>query len=95
MLSVNPKMLPRLDEIEEDLQARRKRAVTEGWQGEIEGIDLTLTFLRSKREQTRRFERSDPVSLGIPAIPEQPTTHRSQEHEPQPSGPNQPSQKHN
>ncbi|AJC62019.1 recombinase [Streptomyces sp. 769] len=66
MLSVNPKMLPRLDEIEEDLLARRKRAATEGWQGEIEGIDLTLAFLRSKREQTRRFQRVAPVDLGLP-----------------------------
>jgi len=66
MLSVNPKMLPRLDEIEEDLLARRKRAVTEGWQGEIEGIDLTLNFLRSKREQTSRFQRVGAVDLGIP-----------------------------
>ncbi|MFB7611230.1 tyrosine-type recombinase/integrase [Streptomyces gardneri] len=67
MLSVNPKMLPRLDEIEEDLLARRKRAVTEDWQGEIEGIDLTLIFLRSKREQSRRFSRQGPVNLGIPS----------------------------
>ncbi|MFF3518505.1 hypothetical protein [Streptomyces sp. NPDC002573] len=37
MLSVNPKMLPRLDEIEEDLLARRRRAVTEGWQGRSKG----------------------------------------------------------
>ncbi len=68
MLSVNPKMLPRLDEIEEDLLARRKRAVTEGWQGEIEGVDLTLNFLRSKREQTRRFQRVGTVDLGIPGF---------------------------
>ncbi|MFD9575544.1 recombinase [Streptomyces sp. NPDC059982] len=66
MLSVNPKMLPRLDEIEEDLLARRKRAIAEDWQGEIEGIDLTLTFLRSKREQTSRFQRVETVDLGIP-----------------------------
>lgn len=66
MLSVNPKMLPRLDELEEDLIARRERAVEEGWQGEIEGLDLTLTFLRGKREQTRRFRRSEPVELGLP-----------------------------
>jgi hypothetical protein len=66
MLSVNPKMLPRLDEIEEDLLARRKRAVAEGWQGEIEGLDLTLTFLRGKREQIRRFQRSGTVDLGLP-----------------------------
>jgi hypothetical protein len=66
MLSINPMMLPRLDEIEEDLLARRKRAVAEGWQGEIEGLDLTLTFLRGKREQTRRFQRSGTVDLGLP-----------------------------
>jgi hypothetical protein len=46
MLAINPKMLPRLDEIEEDLLARRVRAEHEAWQGEVEGIDLTLTFLR-------------------------------------------------
>ena len=69
MLSINPKMLPRLDELEEDLIARRQRAVQEDWRGEIEGLDLTLTFLRSKREQARRFQRSGPVSLGMPVIP--------------------------
>lgn len=67
MLSVNPKMLPRLDELEEDLLARRQRAIAEGWGGEIEGIDLTLTFLRGKRAQAGRFERIGPVPLGLPA----------------------------
>lgn len=68
-----PKMLPRLDELEEDLLARRERAVAEDWGGEIDGLDLTLTltFLRSKREQARRFERSGPVPLGLPTIPHQ------------------------
>ncbi|MFF2123213.1 tyrosine-type recombinase/integrase [Kitasatospora sp. NPDC058184] len=67
MLSINPKMLTRLDELEEDLLARRERAVAEDWRGEIDGLDLTLTFLRSKREQARRFQRTGPVSLGLPA----------------------------
>lgn len=71
MLSINPKMLPRLAELEEDLLARRQRAVTEDWRGEIDGLDLTLTFLRSKREQARRFERNSPVSLGLPVVPHQ------------------------
>ncbi|RKT09865.1 phage integrase family protein [Streptomyces sp. 1114.5] len=71
MLSINPKMIPRLDELEQDLLARRDRATAEGWQGEIEGLDLTLTFLRSKREQARRFQRQGPVSLGLPMIPHQ------------------------
>jgi hypothetical protein len=50
MLSVNPKMLPRLDELEADLLARQ-RAIDEGWRGETEGLDLTLRFLHSKRAQ--------------------------------------------
>ena len=50
MLAINPKMLPRLNEIEDDLLARRARAERENWLGEVEGIDLTLTFLRQKRE---------------------------------------------
>jgi hypothetical protein len=61
MLTLKPGMLPRLDEIEEDLLQRRQHANAQGWHGEIEGIDLTLTFLRSKRGQTQRA-----ISLGMP-----------------------------
>jgi hypothetical protein len=68
MLTINPKMLPRLDEIETDLLDRRARAENEAWLGEVEGIDLTLTFLRQKREETQRLARIAPVDLGIPAI---------------------------
>jgi hypothetical protein len=64
VLQVDPKMLARLDEIEADLTARRKRAEDEGWSGEIEGIDLTLSFLRQKRTRTQRFTRTN---LGLPA----------------------------
>ena len=63
MLTLNPKMLPRLDELEADLVERRNHAAGNGWKGEIEGIDLTLTFLRSKRGQTKRA-----ISLGMPGI---------------------------
>ncbi len=71
MLSINPKMLPRLDELEEDLLGRRQRAIDEGWQGEIDGIDLTLTFLRSKRNQAHRAQTMAPgvVVLGMPTTP--------------------------
>ncbi|MEV1079318.1 recombinase [Streptomyces sp. NPDC050211] len=48
-------MLPRLDEIEEDLLARRARAERETWLGEVEGMDITLTYLRQKREETKRL----------------------------------------
>jgi hypothetical protein len=37
MLSIDPKMLPRLDELEQDLLARRERAIAENWHGEIDG----------------------------------------------------------
>jgi hypothetical protein len=59
-------MLSRLDEIEENLLARRARAEHEAWLGEVEGIDLTLTFLRQKREETRRLIRIASVELGMP-----------------------------
>ncbi|WP_392673612.1 tyrosine-type recombinase/integrase [Streptomyces sp. LN785] len=66
MLHVNPKMLPRLAELETDLLDRRARAEAEGWAGEIEGIDLTLSFLRAKRDETQRRDQRPPVDLGIP-----------------------------
>jgi hypothetical protein len=73
MLRVDPKMLGRLDEIHTDLLARRAHAETEGWLGEIEGIELTLSFLAEKRAETQRLadvDRSqDTVTvLGMPTI---------------------------
>ncbi|MET9490005.1 site-specific integrase [Nocardia sp. NPDC006630] len=68
MLNINPKMLPRLDEIEADLLTRRVRAEREQWHGEIEGIDLTVAFLQQKREQTLRLTRlteAGPVLLTL------------------------------
>lgn len=69
MLQVNPKMLPRLAEIEKDLILRRKRAEEEQWLGEIEGIDLTLTFVRTKQADAARLSRRATVTLGIPTVP--------------------------
>ncbi|MFD8087085.1 tyrosine-type recombinase/integrase [Kitasatospora sp. NPDC059722] len=66
MLHVNPKMLGRLNELEADLVDRRAQAKAEGWIGEIEGIDLTLTFLRAKRDEAQRRARRPAVDLGIP-----------------------------
>jgi len=63
MLQINPKMVARLDELEEDLQVRRKRAAAEHWLGEIDGIDLTLTFLRAKRDEALRLSRRCPRTL--------------------------------
>ncbi|MFJ8532320.1 hypothetical protein [Streptomyces sp. NPDC093591] len=67
MLHVNPKMLARLSELEADLLQRRTQAEAEGWIGEIEGIDLPLTFLRAKRDETQRRAQRPAVHLGIPA----------------------------
>jgi hypothetical protein len=67
MLQVDPKMIPRLDNIETDLKLRRKRAKEEGWIGEIEGIDLTLSFLKGKRDEAERRSRREQVPLGMPA----------------------------
>ncbi|MFI1868894.1 tyrosine-type recombinase/integrase [Streptomyces jumonjinensis] len=66
MLQVNPKMLPRLAEIEKDLLLRRKRAQEEHWLGEVEGIDATLTFLRAKQAEAARLSKRPTTNLGIP-----------------------------
>ncbi|MFB7554996.1 tyrosine-type recombinase/integrase [Streptomyces brevispora] len=66
MLHINPKMLARLEELETDLVARLQRAEAENWLGEVEGINLTLTFLRGKREETQRRAQRPTVELGIP-----------------------------
>ena len=51
--------------------ARRRRAIEKGWHGEVEDLDLTLAFLRSKRNQTQRVQRAGTVNLGLPALPHQ------------------------
>jgi hypothetical protein len=48
------------------------RAVAENWHGEIDGLSLTLTFLRTKRRQAQRgavLHRDRPADLGMPAPP--------------------------
>lgn len=67
MLHVDHTMLPRLDDIETSLLERRRRAHTENWLGEIEGIDLTLSFLRSRRTEVQRRVRRT-TDLGIPHL---------------------------
>ncbi|MEU8804908.1 site-specific integrase [Spirillospora sp. NPDC048819] len=79
MLHIKPKMLDRLVEIETDLLTRRERAQAEGWLGEIEGIDLTLTFLRAKREESQRLTRRPAINLGIPQLPPTNTRQETQQ----------------
>jgi hypothetical protein len=69
MLHINPKMLPRLDELEADLRTRKKRAIAEGWIGEIEGIDFTLRFLHDKRAEAQRLLRlTSKIALPMPTL---------------------------
>jgi hypothetical protein len=60
----DPKTIRRLDELQSDLLAHRAHAESQGWLGEIEGIDLTLTFLRNKRTRAQRL--TTPTHLGLP-----------------------------
>ncbi|MDT0269068.1 recombinase [Streptomyces sp. DSM 44915] len=64
----NPKMLGRLAELGTDLLVRLRRAEEKSWLGEAEGINLTLTFFRAKREETERQARRPAVVLGIPKL---------------------------
>ena len=68
LLHVNPKMIGRLSEIEEDLVVRRERAAHERWLGEIEQIDLTLSFLRAKKQEAEVLRRRGVPFLGIPKV---------------------------
>ncbi|MEU7904558.1 hypothetical protein [Actinoplanes sp. NPDC049118] len=78
MLNINPKMLGRLAELEEDLQARRSRAEAEGWAGEIEGIDLTLRPTSgSKLDGCRSFP--------VPSLSRRPLCARQPSHRPDPA----------
>lgn len=62
-------MLPRLDELETDVEERKKRAVAEGWLGEIGGVGRTLRCLRDKRADALRLTRhARQVSLGMPTL---------------------------
>jgi hypothetical protein len=53
---------------EHDLLARRARAEHEARQGEVGGIDLTVTFLRDKRAEAHRIQQPEPIHLGLPAV---------------------------
>lgn len=72
-------MLLRFDELEADLLDRRIRAGTEGRVGEIEGIDVTLTFLRAKRDDTQRRLPTRRQPRGRQPSHEPPTSRRSQD----------------
>jgi hypothetical protein len=67
MLHLDPGMLPRMQQLQDDLVARRRRAVDEGWLGEVDGIDLTLRLLREKQAGAAKLTRRT-VEVGMPGL---------------------------
>jgi hypothetical protein len=69
MLWPDPAQRPRIAAIRDNLFARIAEAEREGWLGEIEGLNISIAGADDKLAQIDRRTRSQPVDLGIPAIP--------------------------
>jgi hypothetical protein len=75
MLWPDPAQRARIASIRDNLTARISEAEREGWLGEIEGLKISLTGADGKLAQIDRRTRTQPVNLGMPAIPKtQPLT---------------------
>jgi integrase len=69
MLRPDPQQMPRLIEIIDNLQARLSEAHHQGWLGEVEGIEISLTGARQKLDQikaTQTRSANSLVNLGLP-----------------------------
>lgn len=67
MLRPDPKQLPRLTEIIENLHARVAEANERGWLGEIEGLETSLAAAEQKLVSMHRAASSaTTVELGLP-----------------------------
>jgi hypothetical protein len=66
MLWPDPGQRQRLIEIRDNLKARVVEAQTEGWLGEVEGLQVSLAGAQEKLNQ---LARRAPVNLGNPTIP--------------------------
>jgi hypothetical protein len=82
MLWPDPAQRPRIAEIRDNLTARIAEAEREGWLGEIEGLNISLAGADGKLAQIDRRTRSQPVDLGIPAIPASPQLPHPAQHSP-------------
>lgn len=72
MLWPDPAQRPRIAEIRDNLTARITEAESEGWLGEIEGLQISLAGANDKLAQIdRRRHARQPVDLGLPAMPSQ------------------------
>jgi hypothetical protein len=71
LLRIDPAQRPRLEEIRDNLTARISEAHREGWTGEAEGLQVSLTAANSKLAQADSLiaRRRNAVSLGMPSFP--------------------------
>jgi hypothetical protein len=72
MLRIDPAQRPRLIAIIKNLAERIGEARANGWLGEIQGLQVSLTKAKEKlialdRSQDR-LRKAGPVSLGIPTV---------------------------
>jgi integrase len=75
MLRPDPAQQDRLEEIIANLHARLKEAHAQGWQGEIEGLEISIGAADQKLASMRRSRTS--TDLGMPALPQhQPGEHQ-------------------
>ncbi len=72
MLRISPRQRPRLIEIIRNLGDRISEARTNGWLGEVQGLESSLTKAKEKLANLDRAQQRDPrtgpVNLGIPII---------------------------
>jgi integrase len=75
MLRVSPRQRPRLIEIIRNLAERIAEARTNGWLGEVQGLQVSLTKAKEKLvaldrslERTHNNGRGGPTELGMPVI---------------------------
>ena len=66
MLWPDPQQRHRLIQIRDNLMARISEAEHEGWHGEIEGLQISLTGAQDKLAQVDRRPTTTVVNLGIP-----------------------------
>lgn len=75
MLRIVPRQRPRLVEIIRNLSERIAEARTNGWLGEVQGLQVSRTKAKEKLvaldrslERIRNNGRSGPTDLGMPVI---------------------------
>jgi hypothetical protein len=66
MLQPDPKQAGRLQEIIANLEARIREAHSQGWLGEVEGLEISLAGAQQKLASMS--QQTGPVSLGLPTF---------------------------